>query len=75
MLRFIANSSIVLFLTVLTQIGGVAWLIALFFRKRIVAFILAYAHPIIGRLVDKETLEKMGASQGAASDVTKREDA
>lgn len=25
--------------------------------------------------VDKETLEKMGASQGAAPDVTKREDA
>ncbi|MCG7495092.1 toxin-activating lysine-acyltransferase [Thalassobius sp. Cn5-15] len=29
-------------------------------------------HPIIGRLVDKETLEKMGASQGEAPDVTKR---
>ncbi|MFW8596031.1 hypothetical protein [Cribrihabitans neustonicus] len=43
MLRFIANSSIVFFLTILTQIGGAAWLIALFFRQRIVAFILAYA--------------------------------
>ena len=26
-------------------------------------------HPLIGRLVDKETLEKMGARQGAASDL------
>jgi len=43
MRRFVANSSIVLFLTILTQIGGIAWLIALFFRQRIVAFILAYA--------------------------------
>lgn len=43
MLRFILNSSIVIFLTLLTQIGGVAWLIALFFKQRIIAFILAYA--------------------------------
>jgi len=43
MLRFITNSSIVLFLTILTQIGGVAWLLALFFRQKIVAFLLAYA--------------------------------
>ena len=43
MLRFTVNSIIVWFLTILTQIGGLAWLIALFFRKRIVAFLLAYA--------------------------------
>ncbi|WP_299752432.1 hypothetical protein [uncultured Tateyamaria sp.] len=42
MLRFIANSGMVLFLTVLTQVGGLAWLIALFFRQRIIAFLLAY---------------------------------
>ncbi|MCY4336788.1 MAG: hypothetical protein OXC60_19205 [Litoreibacter sp.] len=41
--RFVTNSSVVLFLTILTQIGGFAWLIALFFRQRLVAFILAYA--------------------------------
>ena len=43
MLRFIANSCVVVFLTILTQIGGLAWLIALFFRQRIFAFLLAYA--------------------------------
>lgn len=43
MLRLIANSCVVLFLTLLTQIGGLAWLIALFFRQRIIAFLLAYA--------------------------------
>ncbi|WP_037317764.1 hypothetical protein [Ruegeria halocynthiae] len=42
MLRFIANSCVVLFLTILTQIGGLAWLIALFFRQKLVAFLLAY---------------------------------
>lgn len=43
MFRLIANSIAVLFLTFLTQIGGLAWLIALFFRQRIIAFLLAYA--------------------------------
>ena len=43
MLRLITNSFVVLFLTMLTQIGGLAWLIALFFRQRIIAFPLAYA--------------------------------
>ncbi len=43
MLRFVANFCVVLFLTILTQIGGLAWLIALFFRQRIIAFLLAYA--------------------------------
>jgi hypothetical protein len=43
MRRFIANSIIVLFLTVLTQIGGIAWLLALFFRQKIVVFLIAYA--------------------------------
>ena len=42
MLRLIANSCVVLFLTILTQIGGLAWLIALFFRRRLIAFLLAY---------------------------------
>lgn len=32
-------------------------------------------HPIIGRLVEKETLEKMGAAQGATSNMKKRGDA
>lgn len=43
MLRLGANFLVVLFLTILTQIGRLAWLIALFFRQRIFAFLLAYA--------------------------------
>lgn len=43
MRRFIANSSVFLFLTILTQIGGIAWLLALFFRLKIIAFLIAYA--------------------------------
>lgn len=40
--RIIAHSLIVLLLTGLTQIGGLAWLVALFFRRRLIAFIFAY---------------------------------
>jgi hypothetical protein len=42
MLRFITNACAFLFLTILTQIGGIAWLVAMFFRRRLVAFMLAY---------------------------------
>ncbi len=43
MLRFVGHSFIVLTLTLITQIGGLAWVIALFFRRKLIAFILAYA--------------------------------
>jgi len=43
MVRFVTNAFIVSSLTILTQIGGVAWLVALFFRRRLVAFLLAYS--------------------------------
>ena len=43
MLRFVAHSFVVTFLTILTQIGGLAWLIALFFQRKLIAFILVYA--------------------------------
>lgn len=43
MLRFNLHAFIVLSLTVLTQIGGVAWLLALAFRRRLIALICAYA--------------------------------
>lgn len=43
MLRFIGHSFAVLTLTVITQVGGLAWVIALFFRRRFIAFVLAYA--------------------------------
>lgn len=42
MLRVIANAGVVLFLTILTQIGGLAWLAALFFRRRFFAFLILY---------------------------------
>lgn len=43
MLRFFGHALLVSGLTVLTQIGGLAWIIALFFRRRLIAFGLAYA--------------------------------
>lgn len=43
MLRVFAHTCVVLFLTVVTQLGGLAWLIALLFRQRLLAFLIAYA--------------------------------
>ncbi len=43
MLRFVAHSSVILLLTILTQCGGVAWLIAVLFRQKMLAFLFAYA--------------------------------
>lgn len=42
MVRFFAHLSAVLFLTVLTQIGGLAWLVAVFFRRKLIAFLVTY---------------------------------
>ena len=43
MMRFVTHSFVVVILTILTQIGGLAWLLALFFRQRVIAFLLCYA--------------------------------
>lgn len=43
MLHVIGHIFIVFCLTLLTQIGGLAWIAALFFRQRLIAFALAYA--------------------------------
>ncbi len=43
MLRFVFHSFVVLFLTLVTQLGGLAWLIALFFRRKLIAFLTVYA--------------------------------
>ncbi|QUJ76928.1 hypothetical protein KDD17_02380 [Sulfitobacter albidus] len=43
MLRVLFHIGIVASLTVLTQLGGVAWLIALLFQRRVLAFVLGYA--------------------------------
>lgn len=43
MLRVIWHLAVTLALTVLTQLGGVAWLISLLFRRKLTVFITAYA--------------------------------
>lgn len=42
MARYTLNLTIFVFLTLLTQIGGVAWLLALAFRRTLLAFALLY---------------------------------
>ena len=42
MLRFFGHLFVVLTLTIITQLGGLAWVIAVFFQRRLIAFILAY---------------------------------
>lgn len=42
MFRIILHSAAVVFLTVLTQVGGLAWAISLLFRRKLSAFLLAY---------------------------------
>lgn len=51
MLRFIGHSLLILVLTILTQIGGIAWVIALFFQRRIIAFLLAYVAVTTGAIL------------------------
>ncbi len=43
MIRVAIHGLVVLFLTLLTQLGGLAWLAACFFKRRLLSFILAYA--------------------------------
>lgn len=41
-MRAFFNIAVFSILTVVTQLGGIAWLIALLFRRRLLAFVLAY---------------------------------
>ncbi|MEM8760021.1 MAG: hypothetical protein AAGE83_06830 [Pseudomonadota bacterium] len=43
MFRLVGHAALVAALTLLTQIGGVAWLVALVFRRRLLVFVLVYA--------------------------------
>ncbi|MCK7612336.1 hypothetical protein [Roseibium sediminicola] len=43
MLRTLLHGSLILLLTLLTQLGGLAWIIALPFKRRVPAFLIAYA--------------------------------
>lgn len=42
MLRAFGHGTLIVFLTVLTQFGGAAWLLALLFRRRVLAFAILY---------------------------------
>jgi hypothetical protein len=59
MMRLLGHAAIFVFLTLLTQLGGMAWLFALLFRRRIFMFVLTYsalaltaqwATPVTGRV-------------------------
>ncbi|WP_241525786.1 hypothetical protein [Pseudophaeobacter leonis] len=59
MMRLLGHTAIFVFLTLLTQLGGMAWLFALLFRRRILMFVLTYsaltlaahwATPVTGRV-------------------------
>lgn len=43
MVRFTVHAFIILVLTVLTQIGGLAWLVAMVLKRRLIAFLVAYS--------------------------------
>lgn len=43
MLKLIGHAVIVVFLTLLTQLGGLAWLFSLLFPRQLVVFVAAYA--------------------------------
>lgn len=43
MVRLVVHLSIALSLTAMTQVGGIAWLIALYFNRRWLAFIATYS--------------------------------
>lgn len=50
MFRIALHTFIVVFLTLISQLGGLAWLLALFFRARIAAFAGAYAALWLGAI-------------------------
>lgn len=51
MVRFLFHSCVVVLLTLLSQLGGLAWLVALPFRRRLVAFVVAYGVLWAGAMV------------------------
>lgn len=51
MLRLVGHGALILFLTILTQLGGLAWLAALAFRRRVLCALLFYAGLSLAALV------------------------
>ena len=56
---FVAHFFLIALLTALTQLGGLAWLIALFFRRRFLAFALTYAALWASALVAAPLVERV----------------
>jgi hypothetical protein len=50
-MRLIWHGMLVLALTVLSQLGGLAWLVALRFRRRVLVFLIAYSALMAGAQV------------------------
>ncbi|UTS81683.1 hypothetical protein [Phaeobacter piscinae] len=48
MMKFVVHGLIVLFLTVVTQIGGLAWLMSRLFRRSLLVFVIVYVAFSIG---------------------------
>ena len=73
MIRWLGHGAMVLVLTVLTQLGGLAWLVALGFRRRLAVFALAYgaiwgaAHLAAPALAGRVALPCFGAPLRSAS--------
>lgn len=57
MIRFALHGGVIPVLTVLTQLGGVAWLIACGFRRRARAFVLLYGAPDMAALLQDVATE------------------
>lgn len=50
MTRLLINSVIIIFLTLLTQLGGLAWLFSCYFRRRVLIFVIGYLALSVGAL-------------------------
>lgn len=59
MARWLGHGALILGLTLLTQLGGLAWLVALRFRRRLVAFAAAYALLLVIANLAAPTLGRM----------------
>ena len=62
MLKGIKHTAFILFLTLLTQLGGIAWGIALLFRQRVLVFGLAYVGLWGGALLVAPVFEREAVS-------------
>lgn len=43
MIRLLFHAIVFLFLTIISQVGGIAWLLALYFKHRVLSFVVLYA--------------------------------